>query len=69
MNGKIDYDSMTIEELEEIIKKDKKNYNARSARIAKLLKRELTERGVDFVFEDESGMREYMESYNGEEDQ
>lgn len=61
------YDSMTVEELDEIIKKDKSNYDARSARIAKLLKKELPE-GNGFVFEDESGMREYMESYNGEED-
>lgn len=61
------YDSMTVEELDEIIKKDNSNYDARSARIAKLLKKELPE-GSGFVFEDEGGMREYMESYNGEED-
>jgi len=56
------YDSMTVEELDEIIKKDSTNYDARSARIAKLLKKELPE-GIGFVFADEGGMREYMMSY------
>ena len=68
MNGKTDYDSMTIEELEEIAKVEPKNYDARGALLMKKMMQELKEKDTDFIFEDEEGMREYMESYNGEED-
>lgn len=62
------YYEMSEDELRKIIKEDLSNIEAKSALLMKTAKAKLDELGMDFVY-DETRMHEYMESYNGKEDE